>query len=88
MIKIHYTKKRIHIYLLIDPNPVRQTDYKDIQKLCEGTNMSFKSQSLSELVKDLREKIRKKSVRHNFLLEERQQMFTNADGVCEEYFKK
>ena len=49
--------------------------------------MSFKNQSLSVLVKDLKE-IFEKPVRHNFTPEERQQMFNDADGVCEECFKK
>jgi hypothetical protein len=81
-VKIHYTKNKMNIYLLIDPNPVHQIDYKDIQKLCEVTNMPFKNQSLSVLVKDLREKF-EQPVRHIFTPEERQQMFNDANGVCE-----
>ena len=77
----------MNIYLLTDPNQLNHIDYKDIQQLCETTKMPFKNQSLSVLFKDLREKF-EKPTRHNFTPEERQQMFKDVDGICEECCQK
>ncbi len=76
----------MNICLLTDPNQVHQTDFKEIQQLCEVTNMPFKNQSLSVLVKDLREKF-EQPVRHNFASEERRHMFNDVDRVCQECSK-
>jgi len=86
-VKIHYTNGGRNIFLFSDPNQVHQLDYKDIREICEKTKVEFRNQSISSLLKEIRDKF-EKPIRHIFSQEERKQIFKDADETCEECDRK
>ena len=71
-----------NIILVIDPNDLKQMNYKDVKVLCEKVNIEFENQSFSTLVKQLKDRFYdSKSIRHKFTTEERTNLF-NKDNKC------
>jgi len=74
--QIKFTYEDKNITLVIDPNDTKIMTYKDIQKLCEKTNIEFSNQSFGSIVSQLKEKFfNAESIRHKFTKEERKQIF-------------
>ena len=82
--QIKFKKDDKDLILVIDPNIEHGMTYKDVRQLCNTTEIEFKNQSHSHLIKEL--KIRfldSKPQRHQPTKEERQILLDKADGCCQ-----
>ena len=73
--KLVFNKDGRNVTLQVDPNDQRPVNWKIVQKLCLDNNIEFKNQTLSSMVKEMRERFYgEKSVRHVFTEDERKTM--------------
>jgi len=82
--QIDFKKDDKDIILVIDPNIEHGMSYKDVLQLCKRTEIEFKNQSFSHLIKELKKRFLDTRIpRHQPTKEERQKLFDKADGCCE-----
>jgi len=82
--QIKFRKDDKDLILVIDPNIEHGMNYKDVRQLCNKTEIEFKNQSFSNLIKELKRRFLEiKQQRHQPTKEERQQLLDKADGCCE-----
>ena len=55
-IQINFTKDNSDLILVIDPNIEHGMTFKDVRTLCNMTEIEFKNQSFSQLIKQLRKR--------------------------------
>ena len=82
--QIKFKKDERDIILVVDPNIEHGMTYKDVRQLCNNTQIEFKNQTFSNLIKELKRRFLEiKQQRHQPTKEERQQLLDKADGCCE-----
>ena len=81
--QIKFKKDDKDLILVVDPNIEHGMTYKDVRNLCNTTEIEFKNQSFSHLIKELKKRfLDTKQPRQQLTKEERQQLLDEADGCC------
>ena len=87
--QIKFNFEQSDVILAIDPNDCKVITYKRIQQLCTKHKIEFKNQTFGNLVRELREKFfNEKSIRHNFTVEERKNIYVSEGKICKKCKKE
>ena len=82
--QIKFKKDDKDLILVVDPNIEHGMTYKDVRQLCNKTEIEFKNQSFSNLIKELKRRFLEiKQQRHQPTKEERQLLLDEANGACQ-----